>query len=102
MFTAGEFGIPLSGTMAHSWVISFDSELESFQKYAKTYPDNTIALIDTYDPEIGALNASKLGEKLKDVRLDSGDFVKLSKKVRKILDSNGASHAIITASNDLN
>ena len=104
------FNIPVSGTMAHSWVMAFDSEYEAFLSYAKFYPSNTILLIDTYDViNSGLKNAIKVakdylipnGYKLKGVRIDSGDLAYLSKKTRKILDENGLNDTIIIASNSL-
>ena len=104
------FNIPVSGTMAHSWVMAFDSEYEAFLSYAKLYPSNTILLIDTYDViNSGLKNAIKVakdylipnGYKLKGVRIDSGDLAYLSKKTRKILDENGLIDTIIIASNSL-
>lgn len=96
------FGIPINGTMAHSWVMSHDDEQKAFEDYADVFPETTIALIDTYNVEEGAKKAARLGKKLKGVRLDSGDLVEDSKKVRKILDEAGLSEAKIYASNDLN
>ncbi len=102
------YGIPVSGTMAHSWVMAFDSELESFEKFAELYPNKSIFLIDTYDTlGSGIDNAITVGKKLKEqghsigVRLDSGDLSYLSGKVRKRLDRAGLEDAVITASNDL-
>ena len=104
------FNIPVSGTMAHSWVMAFDSEYEAFLSYAKLYSSNTILLIDTYDViNSGLKNAIKVakdylipnGYKLKGVRIDSGDLAYLSKKTRKILDENGLNDTIIIASNSL-
>ena len=90
------FGLPVAGTMAHSFVTAFESEIEAFRAYARIFPDVSIFLIDTYDTIKGALNAvtvglemNKLGHGLKGVRLDSGDMVVLSHKVRKILDQAG-------------
>lgn len=103
------YGIPVSGTMAHSWVMAFKSELESFEKFAELYPDKAILLIDTYDTlGSGIENAIKVGTELKKqgqrlgVRLDSGDLSYLSQKVRKRLDAAGLEDAYITVSNDLN
>lgn len=104
------FNIPVSGTMAHSWVQSFDTELEAFRAYAKTHPDNSILLVDTYDTlKSGVPNtillASELkaeGKKIKAIRLDSGDLAYLSKKARKMLDAAGFSDIEIIASNQLN
>jgi nicotinate phosphoribosyltransferase len=104
-----KFGIPVSGTMAHSWVMAFDSELESFKKFAALYPQKSILLIDTYDTlGSGIDNAITVGKKLKEmghtfgVRLDSGDLSYLSTKIRKRLDAAGLEDALITVSNDLN
>lgn len=102
------FGIPVMGTMAHSWIMSYDTEEEAFNAYADLYPDRTIFLIDTYDTlKSGILNAIKVGKKLAakgknfGVRLDSGDIQYLSKEVRKRLDEAGLKNAYITVSNDL-
>jgi len=104
-----EFGIPVSGTMAHSWIMAFSSELESFEKFAELYPDNSILLIDTYDTlGSGLEHAIQVGKRLKEkgkrlgVRLDSGDLAYLSQKVRERLDREGLEDALITVSNDLN
>jgi nicotinate phosphoribosyltransferase len=102
------FGIPVMGTMAHSWIMSFDSEEEAFDAYAALYPDRTIFLIDTYDTlKSGVLNAIKTGKKMASngknfgVRLDSGDIQYLSNEVRRLLDEAGLAQAFITVSNDL-
>jgi len=103
------FGIPVRGTMAHSWVMAFRSEREAFEKYAQTYPDGTVLLIDTYDTlGSGIENAVLVGKALKaaghtgfGVRLDSGDLEYLSKAVRARLDAAGLSDARIMASNEL-
>ena len=102
------FGIPVMGTMAHSWIMSFDSEEEAFDAYAALYPDRTIFLIDTYDTlKNGIRSAIKAGKKLAaqgknfGVRLDSGDIQYLSTEVRKMLDGAGLNNAFITVSNDL-
>ncbi|MEA3378216.1 MAG: nicotinate phosphoribosyltransferase [Nanoarchaeota archaeon] len=104
-----EFGIPIFGTMAHSYIMSFDSELEAFRAYSHTFRDKSVLLIDTYDTIEGAKNAvivgkelERQGHKLKGVRLDSGDLADLSKKVRKIFDEAGLEYVNIVASNDLN
>jgi nicotinate phosphoribosyltransferase len=103
-----EFGIPVLGTMAHSWVMAFPGEEEAFKAYAEMYPSRTIFLIDTYDTlKSGALNAIKAGRQLAaqgknfGVRLDSGDIHYLSVEVRKMLDAAGFPKATITVSNDL-
>ncbi|MFT4304418.1 MAG: nicotinate phosphoribosyltransferase [Candidatus Woesearchaeota archaeon] len=104
-----EYRIPISGTHAHSFVMSFPTELEAFRAYAKTFPNKPTLLIDTYDTEQGARNAAKVGKELEQrgkqlgaVRLDSGDLAELSKKVRVILDEQGLNYVKIAASNDLN
>ncbi len=103
------FGIPISGTMAHSFVTSFDLEIDSFRAYAEAFPEKCFLLIDTYNSVEGAKKAvivgkelEKKGEKLLGVRLDSGDLAELSKKVRKILDEAGLGYVKIVASGDLN
>lgn len=102
------FGIPVMGTMAHSWVMSFPSELEAFEAYAKIYPEKTVFLIDTYDTlKSGIKNAIKAGAKLVEkgynfgVRLDSGDISYLTQEVRKELDKAGFPQAFISVSNEL-
>lgn len=97
-----ELGIKASGTMAHSWVQRFPTELESFKAFYKIYGKNSILLIDTYDVKKGTLNACKTAKDIRGVRIDSGDLVENSKIVRKILDENGLKNAIITLSSDLN
>jgi nicotinate phosphoribosyltransferase len=103
------FGIPVRGTMAHSWVMAYDSEREAFEKYAGIYPDGCVLLIDTYDTlGSGIENAVAVGKQLQGtgntgfgVRLDSGDLEYLSKQVRERLDAAGLSDARIIASNEL-
>lgn len=108
--SAKEFNVPASGTMAHSWIQSFDSEYEAFKAYAELYPDDCTFLIDTYNTiESGLPNAIKVfnevlkpkGYRPKAVRLDSGDLAYLSKKVRKILDEAGYEDCKICATNSL-
>jgi len=103
-----QFGIPVMGTMAHSWIMSFPTELDAFEAYAKIYPDRAIFLIDTYDTlNSGIINAIKAGSKLVEkgynfgVRLDSGDIQYLSQEVRKRLDAAGFPQATISVSNEL-
>ncbi len=105
-----EYGVPAFGTMAHSYIESFDSEYEAFLTYAKTFPNNTILLLDTYDTvRSGVENAIKVakeylipnGYTLKGVRLDSGDLAYLSKKVRAKLNEAGLFETKILASNSL-
>ncbi|NVM35847.1 MAG: nicotinate phosphoribosyltransferase [Candidatus Lokiarchaeota archaeon] len=97
-----ELGIDSSGTMAHSFIQRFDNEMESFDVYNNIYGDNSILLIDTYDTEKAAKKISKFKNSIKAVRIDSGDLVDHSKKVRKILDENGCEKVLIVASSDLN
>ncbi len=104
-----EYGIPISGTQAHSFVMSFPTEIESFRSYVNTFPDNSTLLIDTYDTIQGARNAvivakelEAKGKKLGAVRLDSGDLAELSKQVRQIFDKENLQYVKIFASNDLN
>ena len=105
-----QFKIPVSGTMAHSWVMYYKDEYEAFKCYAKKYPDAAVFLIDTYDViNSGIPNAIRvakevlepIGKKLKGVRLDSGDLAYLSKKVRSMLDDAGLNDCKIFASNSL-
>ncbi|MDR1211229.1 MAG: nicotinate phosphoribosyltransferase [Spirochaetaceae bacterium] len=103
-----EYGIPVMGTMAHSWVMSYASEEEAFRAYAGIYPEHPVFLIDTYDTlKSGIRNAVKVGKQLAaegknfGVRLDSGDVHYLSVEVRKILDAEGFPKATIAVSNDL-
>ncbi len=102
------FGIPVRGTHAHSWVMSFDSELESFSAYAKAMPNNCVFLVDTYDTLEGVRHAIAVGQHLKSsghrmvgIRLDSGDLARLSIEARQLLDAAGFTDAVIVASNDL-
>ncbi len=108
--TAKKFGVPASGTMAHSWIQSFDTEYEAFKKYAELYPNGCTLLIDTYDTmKSGLPNAIKVfDEVLKPqgirpiaVRLDSGDLAYLSKKIRKELDKAGYADCKICLTNSL-
>ena len=99
------YGIPISGTMAHSYISSFGDELEAFRAFARSFPDKTILLIDTYDTIAGAQKATivgqelaKEGHKLLGVRLDSGDMTQLSQEVRKIFDKAGLDNTEIFAS----
>lgn len=101
-------GIPVSGTMAHSWIMAFPDELTAFRKFAEHYPDNAILLIDTYDTlGSGIWNAITVGRELAEkgksigVRIDSGDLLYLSVEARKRLDAAGLRDAKIVASNEL-
>lgn len=102
VFAAYTLGIPAVGTIAHSWVMAFENELDSFHKFYETFPDHAILLIDTYDTLTGAKHAAMISNKVKGVRIDSGDLLKLSKEVRKVLDAEGLQHVKIVASGDLN
>ncbi|MFZ2409953.1 MAG: nicotinate phosphoribosyltransferase, partial [Candidatus Methanoperedens sp.] len=104
-----KLGIPVSGTMAHSFVTSFDHEIDSYRAYAGAFPKRCFLLIDTYNSIEGAKKAvivgkelEKKGERLLGVRLDSGDLCELSKHVRKILDDARLNYVKIVASGDLN
>lgn len=96
-----KFGIPVMGTAAHSWVMSFESELESFGELQRLLGERTVQLIDTYDTIAGARAAAQTGKPLWGVRIDSGDVLKLSRGVRRILDDAGLQDAKIIASGDL-
>ena len=105
-----DFGVPALGTMAHSWIQSFDTEYEAFAAYAKLYPNNCTLLVDTYNTlKSGVPNAIKvfddvlkpMGIRPKGIRIDSGDITYLSKKARKLLDEAGYEDCKICASNSL-
>jgi len=102
------YGIPIFGTMAHSFILFFDREIDAFRAFARTFPKTSTFLIDTFDDVKGAEKAAmvakemeKHGFRLNSVRIDSGDLVEISKKVRAILDKNGLSYVKIFASGDL-
>ena len=102
------YGIPVRGTHAHSWVMAFDDELESFAAYARAMPNNCVFLVDTYDTLEGVRRACQVGHWLREeghemlgIRLDSGDLAYLSIEARKILDEAGFPRAAILASSDL-
>jgi nicotinate phosphoribosyltransferase len=97
-----ELGIPIYGTSAHSWTMSFEDETESFRQFAALYGGKAVLLVDTYDSIEGVNKALRLGLPFRGVRLDSGDLLDLSRKVRKILDDAGRADAMIFASGDLN
>jgi len=111
VYAGQKFGMPVLGTHAHSWIMSFPTELEAFKAYARLYPNNCILLVDTYDTlKSGVKNAILCYDAMKEegitlkrfgIRLDSGDLAYLSKKARKMLDEAGYPEAIISASNDL-
>lgn len=101
--------IPVKGTHAHSWVLAFESELESFKAYARAMPDNCLFLVDTYDTLQGVKHAIEVAKWLKNqnksflgIRLDSGDINYLSQESRRLLDEAGFFEAKIVASNELN
>ncbi len=104
------YDIPVSGTMAHSWIQSFDSEAEAFRAFAKVHPNNTTLLVDTYNSlTSGIPNAIKVGKEMESkglrlnaIRLDSGDLAYLSKEARKMLNEAGLDYVQIIASNQLN
>ena len=111
VYAGQKFHMPVLGTHAHSWIMSFPTELEAFKAYARLYPNNCILLVDTYDNlKSGVKNAILCYDAMKEegitlkrfgIRLDSGDLAYLSKKARKMLDEAGYPDAIISASNDL-
>jgi nicotinate phosphoribosyltransferase len=103
-----KYGIPIFGTMAHSFVMFFDTEIEAFRAFARTFPSKSLLLIDTFDDIAGAEKAAivakelqKKGQKLLGVRIDSGDLVEISKKVRTLLNAKGLNYVKIFASGDL-
>ena len=104
-----KFGVPVAGTMAHSWVMDYPTEYDAFRAYADAYPDNCMLLVDTYDTlRSGVPNAIKVfeelqaeGHKPKGIRLDSGDLAYLSKEARRMMDEAGFTEAIICVSGDL-
>lgn len=102
------YGIPVFGTMAHSFVMSYPKEIDAFRAFSKTFPNNSTLLIDTYNDIAGAEKAAAVAKELEakgfrlgGVRLDSGDLTKTSKQVRKILDEQGLEYVKIFASGDL-
>ncbi len=105
------FDVPVLGTHAHSWIMSFKDEYTAFKTYAELYPDNCTLLVDTYDTlKSGVPNAIRVFQEMRDsgkkltkygIRLDSGDLAYLSKEARKMLDAAGFETAVIAASNDL-
>lgn len=102
------FDLPVSGTHAHSWVMSFEDELTAFRTYAEAFPNNCVLLVDTYDVKQGLKNAitvglemKERGEKLSGIRIDSGDLAWLAKLARTMLDEAGLTETSIVLSNDL-
>ncbi|MBI5463627.1 MAG: nicotinate phosphoribosyltransferase [Ignavibacteriales bacterium] len=109
VYTAYHYGLPVTGTQAHSWIQSFDDELTAFRKFAELYPDRTVLLVDTYNTlHSGVPNAIKVakeletkGYRLRAIRLDSGDLAYLSKHARAMLDDAGLGYVKLVASNQL-
>ncbi len=108
VLAASHYEIPPAGTMAHSFISSFPSELEAFRAYAHCFPDRTVLLLDTYDTVAGAWNAVAVakeleadGYRLSGVRLDSGDYTSLSRQVRSVLDGEGLGYVRILVSGGL-
>lgn len=102
------YGIPVRGTHAHSWVMSFANEREAFEAYADALPNNCVFLVDTYNTLSGVMHAIEVGRKLRErgfplygIRLDSGDLAYLSIEARRILDEHGFNDTVVFASNDL-
>ena len=105
---AAALGIPAVGTMAHSFIQSYEDELEAFRAYATEFPNSTVLLVDTWDVESGVRNAitvarelSTQGHRLGGIRIDSGDLGELSKMARRMLDEAGLEHVTITVSGGL-
>ena len=108
VLAGAKFGIPVRGTHAHSWVMSFPTEREAFEAYADVMPANALLLVDTYDTLEGVANAIETGKSLRarghemiGIRLDSGDLAYLSIEARRMLDEAGFPSAVIAASNEL-
>ena len=108
VMAASRYGIPPAGTMAHSFISSFPSEIEAFRAYAATFPHRAVLLVDTYDTLEGAAKAATVakemeaqGHRLVALRLDSGDFEDLSRQVRRLLDANGLDYVKILVSGGL-
>ena len=108
VLAARRYGIPAVGTMAHSFVTSFDSELEAFSAYAASFPDNSTFLVDTYDTMEGIHNSAVVAKRMREqghelnaIRLDSGDLLSLSLEARVMLDAAGLSNVQVLASGGL-
>jgi nicotinate phosphoribosyltransferase len=102
------YGIPVSGTHAHSWVMAFEQEIDAFRAFARTMPNNAVLLVDTYDTLEGIKTAIVVGHELREkgqqlagIRLDSGDLAYFSRRARQMLDEAGLHETKIVASNDL-
>lgn len=109
VYAGKQYGIPLSGTMAHSYVMAFEDERDAFRSFARDFPNATVLLIDTYDTVEGARRAVEVAHELgaegisiAAVRIDSGDLAQLSKEVRRVLDEGGCEDVGIIVSGDLN
>ena len=103
-----DYNIPIVGTMAHSYIEVFDSEIDAFRAYARAYPDSAVLLVDTYDPIEGTRRAALVGQELaadghhlRGIRLDSGDLTELSRAARRILDEAGLGSTTVIASGGL-
>lgn len=109
VYSAFRYDLKAAGTQAHSWIMAYENELESFRAFASAFPENCILLVDTYDTlKSGVPNAitvakemEKRGHKMKGIRLDSGDLAYLSKRARKMLDDAGLDYVQIVVSNQL-
>jgi nicotinate phosphoribosyltransferase len=97
-----DWGIPTVGTTAHSWTMSFDDELESFQRFAELFREKTVLLIDTYDSCEAVAKALAAGIPFRGVRIDSGNLAAQCREVRSLLDAGGRTDAIILVSGDMN
>ncbi len=108
VLAARKWGIPVKGTHAHSWVMAFSQEIESFIAFAQALPNNCVFLVDTYDTITGVKNAIRVGKMMREagfemigIRLDSGDMAQLSIEARKLMDQAGFQNAVIIGSSDL-
>lgn len=102
VLAAQALGIPCVGTAAHAWIMAFPSESEAFAAYRKLFPEHSVLLVDTYDSLQGVRNAIASGPGLQGIRLDSGDFLSLSRASRRLLDAAGLSETQIVVSGDMN
>jgi len=102
VYAAKKLGLSPSGTMAHSFIMSYENDRQAFEKYFNNYPENAVLLLDTYDTIHAAHIVSEMKGDIRGIRLDSGDLLQLSKSVRRILDKAGKKSTQIFASGDLN
>lgn len=102
VLAAQVFGLPVYGTAAHAWTMAFDTEPEAFKAYREVFPEHSSLLVDTYDTLQGVKHAIQSGPDLKAIRLDSGDFLSLSKQSRELLDQAGMHKTQIVVSGDMN